>query len=345
LDVVPGPASPSLPFVANDTFKLTAGGRGYPVHLGESYPAPIAAVRSPDGRYILYTMGHRDGPSNLMLLDLATGSTRLFHGNASDPTWGHDGRIAYLSRPGHGAPSQVLVQDSLGGAPVAWATGKYTPLMWAGDQLFVDLGFDPRRLEVADSPGQIHEIPKLVTSPDQRETSDTVVALSPSGELALVDVQEKIGRYVREVLTLVRVADRRVISRLLMPESDAGLAADGYWSGDQIVAANSAVAGGGKQPPGLTTVGVEDGQLRVLSRFDFTYRGKRPMAQNMPYVQQPRFLGESGHNQVGLWATELGPIGVAYAECDLTQLHCVVGPPVAGKNATDSGFVSNPSRP
>jgi hypothetical protein len=236
-----------------------------------------------------------------------------------------------------------MVQTSLGSAPREWVEGnQYQPLMWAGPSLL--LGFDRSQLRVADSPGAPEGIPDLVPRAHEKLDVTTVVALNPTGDSALLDVQELTHGYMHEVINLIDVPDRRVVSKLRMPGSATGLYDDGYWWGNRIVAANATITAGSKSPPGLLIFGVDGDRVRLLSRYGFTQDGHPIPAQNLPSVGQPRFL--TSFHQVGLWGTELPVLGAGYITCNLRRQRCKEGPTVSRK-AFDlgAGFVSNPSRP
>jgi hypothetical protein len=357
LNVVKGHEQPSLPFLTDDIFRLRGNSQGYPLRSG---PRPYRcsgslAVRSPDGRYVLYSGRGHHKPA-LKLLDLQTQRTSTFKSGACDPAWSHDNQIAYLRFPSNGTTAEqtrIVVRQGIGGTEAIWVAGSHTPLMWAGDRLITasSLIRDPGALATLARPNEVRPWNGLFLKLPPSHYGGAaahVVALDSSGDRALIDVQQPSTTRERDQAVLVRTRDGSVLSRVLLPRFESALASDGYWSGDQIVTAGSYLAGETHYPPRVITIRVRADQIQRVSIFGFHIHGQAAerAAQGMATAYQPRFLG-AANEQVGIWTGVIARLRPGYARCDLASMRCVDAP-VAWRSADsveEPLFISNPSRP
>jgi hypothetical protein len=168
-----GPVTPPVPFVTNAEVLglVVPPGRASNASFEEpavgtlmGWNSPIA-LPSPDGRYIAYNSwrqlvaydpqrtassqgilpGDTFGIPSIRVLDTETGEDSLLADGAFSLAWGANGAIAYFQglapeyRWMASYPGQVLVKESLEGAPQLWIEdpGEYIVHSWARDELLV----------------------------------------------------------------------------------------------------------------------------------------------------------------------------------------------------------------
>ncbi len=334
-DVVPGAASPTLPYVLDDTFRLRGGAHAVPLRTRRAYGCVGAQfVRSPGGRYVLFTSPVGGSPA-LRLLDLKTRHTSTFRRDACDPAWSHDGKIAYLAlrsyHPNslHSLHGRTVVQQGLKGRPITWTAGTYGPLAWAGPHLLssapaTDLAHQhrPGSLRILSGPRQVRSIPGLFvgseSGPYNFGRQASLIALSPSGNRALLDIEEPVKGYARDVVELLDVRRDRIVSRLVLPNTETALASDGYWSGRDIVTTDTVYGGfSSHPPPALAILAVRHGRVQLGSERGFTYQGRPLSSQDLTEIDQARFLG-STDDEVGSGSATPGAVNSAISNAART---------------------------
>jgi hypothetical protein len=330
-----------------DPHRLAGYGAGEPrVYKGE---ACDSVVRSPDGRYVMYGTSH-DGWPALDVMDLRTGMHFMFRTRACEPAWSHSGEIAYIDyliKPGTGAYSaRAFVQHGLNGAPRAWThSGSWEQPIWAGKDLI--LGSGPG-LVVLHSPGRQRGIDGYPSGPLGPFSS--VVAVNPQGTEVLLDTQRLGpgggGAGAKDLATLVRVADGRVLSQVVLSgQGVAALAAEGSWQGDEIITTDGYFQGGSSHPrPALVTLTVTGGRVQLGSVRGFLEHGEAISGQELAGASQARFLDSNGR-RVAFWFRRIGSL--RYVVCDTLTADCTSGRNYDDHEANDASaiFPANRSRP
>jgi hypothetical protein len=346
-------ALPSLPFTIGDEFRVRSGGAA--IALPARYVVGCTAetaVRSPDGRYVLFT-ALVDGIPVLRLLDLATRSTAIWRRDACDPAWSHDDQVAYLGLTGrydpqglHPIRGRVYVQDGLHNRPVRWSSLTLEPLAWAGRQLLAR-SVGQTRLFALSGQSSSREITGLFAD-SQTGAYDygrrvSLVALNPTGTLGLLDLTEPVYGYARDEAGLLDLADDQLVARKILPNIQQVLNPDGYWTGQSVITSGGVYAGFSNHPPpvliGLTVTG-----RQISVRFE---RGigshDRSLAPDLiTQVGAPRDVS-SGDHLIGVWFTDVDDN--RYVECSATTLTCSSGQRHPLDSTHPATFISNPSRP
>jgi hypothetical protein len=307
--------------------RLDVGGRSYRLLGSVAGEGCDSLVRSPDGRYVLYGVTRGGWPA-LELLDLRTGSRRVFREHACDVAWARDGEIAYLhyvhnlATPGdRGFDTRAIVQQGPSGTPHAWTTGgPWDHPVWAGRDLLLG---SAEGLVVLYGPGRERDVdgyPAGVLGPFVR-----VVAVSPRGSEALLDTQRLGpgggGAGAVDLATLLRVDDGRVLSQAAVSGLGvASLAAGGSWQGNEIITTDGYFEGGSSHPPpALVMLTVAGGRVRVRSIWGFLEHGEQIPAQELAGASQARFLSAGGQ-RVSVWFHVVGT--QRHLVCDLRTRRC-----------------------
>ena len=310
-------------------------------------PLSPVAVRSPDGRYLVYNSwfepraidnqrsfskqgiapGDVLGTPSLRVYDTRTRADALLEHGAYSVAWRNDGALAYVRgseeslRAGNQYLGQVMVRSSLRAAATPWTTepARYVVYGWAGRRLVVyRLGLGERlELLVLDGPRRIRPL-----------GAGSLIALSPDGQRAFVTTNDQ--RHVR----ILDLADGSEAAQLDLSQAATPLewvAYSGSWDGDRIVAPASA---------GLAVFRV-DGDNVALEQVLSLDRDEFPAG-----VQEPRFADSAG-NEI-LATVDLPPRGSEPAEtffldCDRTTRTCSRGEAAPARDWLR--LVDNPSRP
>jgi hypothetical protein len=288
--------------------------------------APLA-VRSPDGRYLVYHSAPGGAPA-LRIVDTRTGDDRLLARDAQSVAWGR--RVAFAAR------GRVLVIDAPGDDAKAWTPGPgdYRVAAWARDVLLVEgsgvLAFDG---PASSRPLSIDSV--AAVSPDGRAAVGTHLPVrgqdSPSPIVHVDDV--RTGETIAS-LDLTRAAGAGVPRAWLRGGIQAAA-----WRGDTIVGVSSVGA-----VSTLVILRLDHSRLRlerVLRLDDAARAGGRDTL----FFGNPLFTGRgTRHVLVQL----RGPVSgggylVASVSCDLAEGTCEQGRPV--RRRAWSAIVDNPSRP
>jgi hypothetical protein len=346
-------ASPTLPFTVGIEFHVRTGAAA--ITLPDRYVVGCTAeiaVRSPDGRYVLFT-GLAHGTPVLRLLDLATRSTVIWRQNACDPAWSHDDQIAYLRLTGrydpqglHPTRGRVYVQGGLDGRPVRWSSLTLEPLAWAGRQLLAR-SVGQTRLFALTARASAREITGLFADSQSgaydygRQVS--LVALNPAGTLGLLDLKEPVDGYARDEAGLLDLADDQLVARKLLPNIQQVLNSDGYWTGQTVITSGGVYGGFSNHPPPvLVELEVIGRHIRVKFERGIDSRVRSLAPDLLSQVGAPRYVG-SGDNLIGAWLEDVGD--TRFVECSTTTLTCSSGQRYRPDNTEPTGFISNPSRP
>ena len=361
LNIVPGNTEPALPYVMGDTLRLAPGTRSYRLVGYSSTGICRSLLRSANGRYVMYGVSQGGWPA-LDVLDLSSGARFTFRTHACDPAWGSDGQIAYVHYVSYKLDSinfsaRVLVQHGLGGAPRAWTgDGPWADPIWAGGDLLSSNGavltaLNPGPLVILYGPGRQRIVERRPG--EYRGPYSTVVAVNPSGTEALLDT-ERLGpggggQGAEDLATLLRVRDDKVLSTVRVAQGGGALAADGSWSGSEIITTDGVFDGGSSHPPAtLVTLTATGNRVQLRSIKPFVGQGLEPFkeSQDLAEPSQARFLDASGRH-VAVWFNSIGFL--RYLDCDTITGQCAASPnyiryagPSPGAGA---GFASNPSRP
>jgi hypothetical protein len=139
-----------------------------------------------------------------------------------------------------------VVRNGPRGAPHAWTDVRpWANLRWAGERLLATRSPQAavsQRIIALSGPGRR----LVVAAPRSRRY---LVAVSPTGTLALLGEQRQRHAGVDRLAVLVLLTDGRVLDRISLAGSGLdALGRDGDWVGDQIVVANGYTRGGPSHP-------------------------------------------------------------------------------------------------
>lgn len=352
-DVLPGRAHPPGAFISDAVFRLRARSRGFPLSLRQAEGCTAeTAVRSPSGRFLLYTDGAGRVPV-LKVLDTRTGRSRVWRADACDPAWAASGAIAYLALRAYSpngvkpVDGRVVVTQGLDSPDSVWTSAPDQPVAWAGSRLLTIDG--EARVRILSAPAAVQNVADLFAGSrsgahDYGQIA-SFVALSPTGEFALLSLQEPISGYARDVVVLVRISDARIVSRLLLPNTQTAIAAFGDWSGDHIVAANAVYGGfSSHPPPAVVILSADRLHLRFVSEHGFIYDDKSIPAQQLAGLVQASYVNGNDH-AINIWFSDYQD-SYQYARCNLATLRCPSGPIRAVRGGFDpSMLLINPSKP
>jgi hypothetical protein len=363
LNVVSSDPGPTLPYLIGETLRLGSASRTFQLVGYDSHGLCSSLLRSPDGRLVIYGTSEAERPA-LAMLDLSTGRRALFRTSACDAAWGADDRIAYVRYSAFDAGTgvgrgKIVVQHGLSGTPQSWSgEGAWGNLIWAGDDLLANdagPGDDTDSLVILRGPGS--QFPVVGPSHAPLGPFSTVIAVNPHGTEALIDIQRLgaggSGVNATDSAALLRVSDNRILSAVVVNSDEArnkdlaALAADGSWSGDEIITTDGIFWGGSTHPPpALVTLTVHGNRVRLDSAKPLLEHGVIPLGEDLLEVSQASFLDSSGH-LVALWLSSIGQL--KYLACNTATDRCTSSrnylDPYGNTALGTAFFVSNPSRP
>lgn len=334
-----------------------------PAHLASPlYPTFFAygplAIRSPDGRDLLYQGSTRSYRPRLRLYTIETGRDIVLEEGAQSLAWRADGAIAFMRslEPSATVPRRavghVFVRGGLNAPAIRWTTepSLYAVRAWAGRQLLVStqrLGEERRsspRLLALAGPGRVRALPLSdvgAVSPDGRLVAGTVTnRFGYAKFVRVVDVAS--GRVVAQldVRNRIRLGTGRQARTVLRAESYFGI---GSWSGDSLAAST----GGALELLRLDGKSLRRGQRFLLDHEALKKAGVRGIVQLA--IGSPVFLAGGGdYLAVSVQIGRAGPPhGFVMLTCSVAAESCRVGKSFS----FDVGrwkslmLLENPSRP
>ncbi|BEP11898.1 hypothetical protein acdb102_02090 [Acidothermaceae bacterium B102] len=258
--IVPGPAVSVV--VQRGADVLLPGSRKIRLAVSRDYGACESFLSaSRDGRWLAWTTPAGD----LRVADLRTRSAYSL-GAGCDPTWGPDGRLAYLrattvSLTQATYHSAILVRRTPLARPAVWASGQLWGLAWAGDRLVYNKtrqSYPHQELLLASGLMSAHTVPRAAVG----LSWPTLVGVSPDGGRLLIQTDKGLDGSLGTFDDLVDTATGRVLSELV-PRGFEALGT-GVWVGDQIVAGQGVSNGGSSHPqPTLIRLSTSGDRLRV----------------------------------------------------------------------------------
>jgi hypothetical protein len=260
VSVAPGPRVPVV--VQRGPEVLLPGGKQIRLAVSRDYGACESFLSlSRDGRWLAWTT-----PTGaLRVVDLRVRKAYSL-GTGCDPTWGPDGRLAYLvvaqqSAAGNSYRSAIVVRRSPLGAGTVWARGQLWGLTWVGKSLAYQrfrATFPHTSLVLAGRP----MTGRVVLGTGGKHNDPLLIAASPDGRRLVVQVDRTVRGTLRTYEDLVDTSTLRVLSEL-DPQGFQGLGR-GVWSGDQVVAPQGGALGGTAHPrPELIRMSTTGDRLRL----------------------------------------------------------------------------------
>jgi hypothetical protein len=302
---------PTVPIVVQrKKYVLLPGNRQLRLDVAApNAPCSTTLSASPSGHWLAFTTPQGD----LRVVDLR-GGNQYSLGTGCDPTWGADGRLAYLVAgpvdTSGGWASAIVVRLSPLTAGTVWAKGRLQPQGWAGDRLVytsADKAGDVTPV-VSSRPGGGHYAPAAPSPQHGR-----FIAASQDGRRMLLQLDnlDHQGRPAAAI-DLVDTRTLRVLSTV-QPKGFEGLRA-AAWTGDRIVASNGVEPGDSSHPPaGLIRLSTYRDRLTVQQVAVPT----RPTEDVSDYIAD---LHDNGNGTVsGVHHRHDGSI---LLRCRITTLRC-----------------------
>jgi hypothetical protein len=345
------PQPPGLYAVGATVFGFPGG----PSRLAAPPVAPLAgwltpaAVPSPDGRYVAYSVWkeiRRDDPKlswtdqgiepgdplatpSLRLHDTANEADVLLEEGAFSLAWRADGALAYFKgaerdyRAAVPYAGDVVVRSSLEAPPEVWSLERtrYIVAGWAGSSLVAYRESEGEVLDVLvlDGPGRVRVL----------AANSALVALSPDGRQAFLEQGPAQGRPSVQVRD---VESGKQVARLDLTRIDPAVGAVGYagdWRGGRVVATSAS---------GLAVFRVGGGRIALEQAVRVPGQG----------ISEPRFADSAGR-RITAWTEDKAGAGVLL-DCDQATKRCLRLRPLPRAHGM-RGFpvwrrpVYNPSQP
>lgn len=349
LSVKRGGTMPPLPYLDGRVVRERAGAAGTPIAVdGALGCIGSPAVRLRDGRLLVTRVVARrsaraDVPRRRVRLEIVHPEVprpTVLADPACNPAVSRTGQVAYVAgepttaSAGDNHRGRITVRRTPASPPEPWTgSAAWCSLTWAGSRLLAktcDAEGYGGALYVLDGPGRRRMIGRPPRGDDQ--PSARVIAVSPDGELAAITGERLVPRAVHPTVSIVRLADGRVLAALDTERAiGAGLVA-GQWRGARIVAVTGYCCGGNvTPPPSIVLLRWHAGRLTLRRVAPIGYEDVGEQTQSRPGAYQPRLLGP---DTVGVW---LYGVDTRWLTCDLSASACRAGPAVRSPSGERAG--------